>query len=43
MTPTSKEKAMNYVSTVLNPKRLFIEDIFEENIVISQDKEFYQV
>ena len=43
MTPKSKERATNYVSNVLNPKSIFIEDTLEVNIAISQDKEFYQV
>jgi hypothetical protein len=43
MTPKSKERASSYVSNVLNPKSIFLEDTLEVNIAISQEKEFYQV
>jgi hypothetical protein len=43
MTPRSKSKANEFIQSVLNVKAANVEDILEENVIVTDTKQFYQI
>ncbi len=43
MTPRSKSKANEFIQSVLNVKAANVEDILEENVIVTDTKKFYQI
>jgi hypothetical protein len=43
MTPRSKSKANEFIHSVLNVKAANVEDILEENVIVTDTKQFYQI
>jgi len=43
MTPRSKSKANEFIHSVLNVKAANVEDILEENVIVTDTKKFYQI
>jgi|LauGreDrversion4_2_1035121.scaffolds.fasta_scaffold56107_2 hypothetical protein len=43
MTPRSKSKANEFIQSVLNVKAANVEDILEENVIVTDTKQIYQI